>query len=110
MRGSKRRNFRKCIFKLKIQLFVFAKNLIKQLVLVAQSIFKISDSQRKTLGDRSSLALESESEMCREYLLIRQRSVKSPSLRLTFSSSSEPEESSLEKSRSLRVAHSWDIF
>jgi hypothetical protein len=36
--------------KLKIQLFVLAKNLTKQLVLVAKSIFKFGDSQRKTLG------------------------------------------------------------
>jgi hypothetical protein len=51
VRGSKRYNFGKRIFKLKIQLFVFMKNLAKQLVLVAESIFKFSDSERKILGD-----------------------------------------------------------
>jgi hypothetical protein len=34
---------------LKVQLFVLTKNLTKQLVLVAKSIFKFGDSQRKTL-------------------------------------------------------------
>jgi hypothetical protein len=38
-------------------------------------------------------------------LPMRQRLVKSLGLRLTFSSSSELEESSLEKSKSLRAAH-----
>jgi hypothetical protein len=41
---------------------------------------------------------------------MRQRPVKSPVLRLDFSSSSELEESSLEKSRSLRAAHAQDII
>jgi hypothetical protein len=36
-------------FKLKIQFFVLAKNLTKQLVSVGKSIFKFGDSQRKTL-------------------------------------------------------------
>jgi hypothetical protein len=43
--------------------------------------------------------------MSLEDLPMRQRPVKSPGLRLTFSSSSELEESSLEKSRLLRAAH-----
>jgi hypothetical protein len=50
MRGLKRSNLRKRILKLKIQLFVLAKNLTKQLVLVLKSILKFGDSQRKTLG------------------------------------------------------------
>jgi hypothetical protein len=41
---------------------------------------------------------------------MRQRPVKSFILRLGLSSSSELEESSLEKSRSLRVAHAHDII
>jgi hypothetical protein len=41
---------------------------------------------------------------------MRQRLVKSPVLRLGLSSSSELEESSLEKSRSLRAAHARDII
>jgi hypothetical protein len=50
VRGSKRSNLRKSTLKLKIQLFVLTKNLTKQLVLVVKSIFKFSNSQRKTLG------------------------------------------------------------
>jgi hypothetical protein len=41
---------------------------------------------------------------------MRQRLVKSPVLRLGFSSSSELEESLLEKLRSLRAAHARDII
>jgi hypothetical protein len=49
MHGSKRSNFRKRIFQLKIQLFVLTENLAKQLVLVAQGTLKLRDSQGKTL-------------------------------------------------------------
>jgi hypothetical protein len=110
VRGSERSNLRKRTLKLKIQLLVLTKNLTKQLVLVAKSIFKFDDSQRKTLRDESLLTSESESEMCRDDLPMRQRPVKSPVLRLGRSSSSELEESSLEKSRSLRAAHAQDII
>jgi hypothetical protein len=48
--------------------------------------------------------------MCRDDLPRRQRPVKSPVLRLGLSSSSELEESSLEKSKSLRAAHAQDII
>jgi hypothetical protein len=48
--------------------------------------------------------------MCCEDLPMRQRPVKSPGLCLTFSSSSELEVLSLEKSRSLRAAHAQDII
>jgi fatty acid desaturase len=61
-------------------------------------------------GDRSSLTSESESEMFLEDLPMRKRSVKSPFLNLGFSSSSELEESSLEKSKSLRAAHAQDMI
>jgi hypothetical protein len=47
--GSNRSNIRKRTFKLKIQLLVFMKNPAKQFILIAQSIFKLDDSQRKTL-------------------------------------------------------------
>jgi hypothetical protein len=50
MRGSKRSNFRKNTFKLKIQFLVFMKNLVKQFVLIAQSILKLDDSLRKNRG------------------------------------------------------------
>jgi hypothetical protein len=48
--------------------------------------------------------------MCHDDLPMRQRPVKSPVLRLGLSSSSELEELSLEKSRSLRAAHAQDII
>jgi hypothetical protein len=51
-----------------------------------------------------------ESEMCRDDFPMRQRPVKSPVLRLGLSSSSELEESLLQKSRSLRAAHARDII
>jgi hypothetical protein len=93
VRGSKSSDFRRGTFKLKIQLFVFTKNLAKQLVLIAKGILKLDDSQRKTLRDESSLT--SESEMCHEDLPMTQMPVKSPVLRLGFSSSSDLEEPSL---------------
>jgi hypothetical protein len=108
--GSKRSNLRKSTFKLKIQFLVLTKDLTKQLILIAKSIFKFGDSQRKTIGDESSLTSESESNMCRDDLPMRQRSVKSPVLYLGISSSSELEESSLEKSRSLRAVHARGII
>jgi hypothetical protein len=40
----------KSTFKLKIQLFIFTKNLAKQLVLIAKGILKLDDSKGKTLG------------------------------------------------------------
>jgi hypothetical protein len=46
---SKRSNIRKSSFKLKIQLFVLAKNLTKQLILITKGILKLKYSQRKTL-------------------------------------------------------------
>jgi hypothetical protein len=50
VRRSKSSNFERSTFKLKIQHFVFTKNLAKQLVLIAKGILKLDDSQRKTLG------------------------------------------------------------
>jgi hypothetical protein len=47
--GLKRSNFGKNTFKFKIQLFVLMKNPAKQINLIAESIFKLNDSQRKTL-------------------------------------------------------------
>jgi hypothetical protein len=57
-----------------------------------------------------SIISKSESEMFLKDLPVRQRPVKSPGLRLTISSSSELEESLLEKLRSLRAAHAQDII
>jgi hypothetical protein len=42
--GSKRSNLRRSTFKLKIQFHVLMKDITKQLVLVAKSIFMFSDS------------------------------------------------------------------
>jgi hypothetical protein len=50
VRGLKSGNFGRSTFKLKIQLFVFMKNLAKQLVLIAKGILKLDDSKEKTLG------------------------------------------------------------
>jgi hypothetical protein len=50
VRGLKSSNFERNTFKLKIQLFILIKNLAKQLVLIAKSIFKFGNSQRKILG------------------------------------------------------------
>jgi hypothetical protein len=59
------------------------------------------------LKDRSSLTSESKLETFHEDppLVIRHNPVKLPFLHLTFSSSTELEESSLEKSKSLKAAH-----
>jgi hypothetical protein len=102
MHGSKRSNFRKRIFQLKIQLFVLTEDLAKQFVLVAQRILKLSNPQGKSLEVKIITYIED--------LFMRQRSVKSPCLRLTFSSSFELEESSLEKSKSLKAAHAQDMI
>jgi hypothetical protein len=50
VRELKSSNFERNTFKLKIQLFILIKNLAKQLVLIAKSIFKFGNSQRKILG------------------------------------------------------------
>jgi hypothetical protein len=50
MHGSKRSNFRNGTFKFKIKLLVLMKNLAKKLVLVANGIIKLNDSQRKAIG------------------------------------------------------------
>jgi hypothetical protein len=50
MHGLKRSNLKISTFKLKIQFLVLTKDFTKQLILVAKSIFKFGDSQRKTLG------------------------------------------------------------
>jgi hypothetical protein len=89
MRRSNSSDFRSSTFKLKIQLFVFTKNLAKQFVLIVKGILKLDDSQKRLSGDESSLTSESELEMCHEDLPMRQRPVKSHVLRLGFSSSYE---------------------
>jgi hypothetical protein len=85
-------------------------NLAEQLVLVAQRISSSTTLKERLSNDRSSLTSESESKTFLEDLPMRQRPVKSPFLQLGFSSSSELEESSLEKSKSLRAAHAQDMI
>jgi hypothetical protein len=76
-----------------------------------QRAFSSSTTRKeRPSGDESSLTSQSESEMCHDDLPMRQRLVKSPVLRLGLSYSSELEESSLKKSRSLRAAHAQDII
>jgi hypothetical protein len=57
-----------------------------------------------------SITSESELQMFLKDLSMRQRPVKSSCLRLTFSSSSKLEESSLEKLKSLRAAHNQNMI
>jgi hypothetical protein len=78
--------------------------------LIAQSILKLNNFQKRLSKDRSSLTSELESEAFLEDLPIRHNPVKSPFLHLVFSSSFEIEESSLEKSKSLKTAHAQDMI
>jgi hypothetical protein len=84
----KRSNFSKRVFQLKIKIFVHTKN----------------------SKDRSSLTSESELDSFCEDFPIRHSPVKSPFLHLIFSSSFEPEESSLEKLMLLKAAHAQDMI
>jgi hypothetical protein len=89
--------------------FLFSQKTLQSNLSWLQRAFSSSMTlKERPSGDRSSLT--SESEMCCKDLPMRQRPVKSLGLRLTFSSSSELEESSLQKSRSLRATHTWDII
>jgi hypothetical protein len=96
--------------------FLFSRKTLPSNLSWLQRVFSNSVTHKeRPSGDESSLTLESESEMCRDDLPMRQRPVKSHVLRLGLSSSSELEESSLEKSRSLRAAHVrgtifWNFF
>jgi hypothetical protein len=89
--------------------FLFSQKILSNNLSWLQRAFSSSVTHKeRPLGDESPLT--SESEMCRDDLPMRQRPVKSPVLRLGRSSSSELEESSLEKSRSLSAAHARDII
>jgi hypothetical protein len=66
--------------------------------------------EERFLNDKSSLTLESELESFGEDLPIRHSPVKTPFLHLILSSSSELEESSLKKSKSLKAAHAQDMI
>jgi hypothetical protein len=89
--------------------FLFSRKTLKSNSSWLHKAFSSSTTlKERPSGDISSLT--SESKMCHEDLSMRQRPVKSPGLPLTFSSSSELKESSLEKSRSMRAAHARDII
>jgi hypothetical protein len=91
--------------------FLFSRKTLQSNLSWLQRLFSSSMTLKERLsGDESSLISELESDMCHKALPMRQRPVKSHVLRLGLSSSSELEESSLEKSRSLRVAHARDII
>jgi hypothetical protein len=113
MHWPKRSNFRERIFKLKIQL-LFSRKTRQSNLSWLHKAFSSSTTFRERLS-KDRLSLTSESETFLEDLTMRQRPVKSPFLHLGFSSSSELEKSSLEKSQLLRTAHArdkifWNFF
>jgi hypothetical protein len=91
--------------------FLFSQKTRQSILSWLQETFSSSTTLKQRLsGDRYSLTSELESKMFLKDLPMRQRPVKSPCLCLTISSSSELEESSLEKSKSLRAAYAQDII
>jgi hypothetical protein len=89
--------------------FLFSRKTLPSNLSWLQRAFS-SSTTHKERPSRDESPLTSESEMCCDDLPMRQMLVKSPVLCLGLSSSSELEESSLEKSRSLRAAHAQDII
>jgi hypothetical protein len=111
MRRSKRSNFRKKTLLSSRFNFLFSRKTFQSNLSWLKRALSSSVTHKERLsGHISSLTSESESEMFLEDLPMRKRSVKSSGLRLTFSSSSELEESTLEKSKSLRPTHTWDMI
>jgi hypothetical protein len=108
VRRSKRSNIRKALSNSRFN-FLFSRKTLPSNLSWLQRAFSSSETYKER-PSRDESSLTSESEMHRDDLLMRQRPVKSPVLRLGLSSSSKLEESSLEKSRSLRAAHSRDII
>jgi hypothetical protein len=110
MHKLKRSNLRKELSSSRLS-FLFSQKTMQSNLSWLQRVFSSSTTlKERSSGDRSSLTSKSESEMFLEDLPMRQRLVKSPCLCLTFSSSSELKESSLQKSKSLRAAHAQDII
>jgi hypothetical protein len=108
MHRSERSNFNKRVPVQDSTFFVLMKNLAKQLILVAQTFPSSTTLEERLSNNRSSLT--SESESFGEDLPIRHSPVKSHFFHLIFSYSSELEESSLEKSKSLKAAHTQDMI
>jgi hypothetical protein len=94
----------------RFNLLFLRKTLQSNLPWLRRTFLSSTTLKERPSGGRSSFTSESESKMCREDLSMRQRPVKSSGLRLTCSSSFELEESSLEKSRSLKATHVQDII
>jgi hypothetical protein len=91
--------------------FLFSqKTLQSNLSWLHNTFSSLATLKERLAKDRSSLRSVSKSEVFLEDLLIRHRLVKSPCLHLTFSSSSELEESPLEKLKLLKVAHAQDMI
>jgi hypothetical protein len=91
--------------------FLFSQKTLQSNLSWLQRAFSSSATHKeRTSEDRSSLTSESEPEMFLEDMPMRKRLVKSSCLDLGFSSSSELEESSLEKLKSLSAAHAWDMI
>jgi hypothetical protein len=103
--GSKRSNFRRGTFKFKIQFLILTKTFESNLSWLQRAFSSSVTLKERLLGFESSLTSKSESKMCHKDLTMRQRLVKLSGLCLTFSSSSELEGSSLEKSRSVRATY-----
>jgi hypothetical protein len=98
----------KMVFQSKIQLFVLTKTLQSNISWLHKAFSSSTTLEERLTKDRSSLT--SESESFGKDFPIRHSSVKSPFLHLIFSSSSELEESSLEKLKSLKAAHAQDMI
>jgi hypothetical protein len=103
-----RSNFSKRVFQFKIQLFCSHEKPYKTTYL---GCTKHSQARQPWKKDSRSIDHQlQESESFHEDLPIRHNLVKSPLLHLIFSSSSELEESSLKKSKSLKAANSRDMI
>jgi hypothetical protein len=107
---SKRSNLRKSTFKLKIHLFVFTKNLAKQLALIAKGILKLDDYKGKTLSGWIITYIGVRVGDVSRRLANEAKAGEVGCLALGLLILLWAEESSLEKSRMLRAAHAWDII
>jgi hypothetical protein len=107
---TEEKKFHKKNFQAQDSTSCFHKKLCKTTCLGCTKHSQAWQLSRKDSKFRSSLTKEPESKTFLEDLPMRQRPVKSPFLHLGFSSSSELEESSLKKSKLLRVGHTRDTI
>jgi hypothetical protein len=89
--------------------FLFSRKTLQSNIYWLHKAFSSSTTLEERIS-KDRLSLTSKSESFREDLPIRRNVVKSPFLYLIFSFSSELEESSLEKSKSLKAAHAQDMI